>query len=426
MGRTLPTPRPFVWGNVAPGRPGRAQVRGFWSGRGARVPSSPVAAGDGDGETFDFVLDDDFVAAASVREPGWDERKKDQAKRQKEARKRGRKERNRHRRRRATPFLGALVLLVAASAVGFGMVGQGPLSSLDRTGAGGGGFASGTTGTTLLGDGSGTTSTTMGLQSRSYTLGVCITWDQTLDGARHETRDVSCDEPHLMEMTGDLTTEAKFDQFPTESEWDSLIDVECGPPTKKYLGASLDPRGRYYLSALRPLKEGWARGDRRLHCGIKQRGFEPVLDDEPEPEFVGRVDARAQQLLYPVGGCLSLDDRVPIACTEPHEFEFVGNVDLTGKIADVPEDASDDFFEPILDPECTKMTEAFLGRPMAEDEQLSWYGVRRSTWEIGGHLAQCAVVQLDDDGPVTRTTSLKGGAPSASTTAPTASTTAGG
>lgn len=357
--------------------------------------------GSGGKDPFDFVLDETFVSGASMREAGWKEREAEKARQQKAWRKRGRKDRNRRRLRRAVPVLGAVALLAVAAVLGFGVAGQGPLASL-KPDPSSGGTATATTTTTGAGaldagsagtaGSGGTTTTSIGLTRRSYDAGSCVLWDQDEGhGETRETRVVPCDEPHLMEMVSQQQVTIAGSSFPSDEQWSAEVKSGCTPPIEKYLGRPLDPHGRYHPSAIQPSPRSWAAGDRELYCGISQVGAEPVVPGRT-PLVAGKVDAAAQQLLYPIGACLTRgSNQREVSCAEDHTFEVVGQVDVTGLVADVPVGADESFWRAAVGTTCEHQAAAWVGRFLLPTEAWTWFAFESTSWRAGARIVQCGM-----------------------------------
>jgi hypothetical protein len=246
-------------------------------------------------------------------------------------------------------------------------------------------------------DGS-TTSSTFDLARRSYQRGDCVRWDQSADArATRETKVVSCDEPHLIEITG-RTTMPILKAYPTEAEWRGIIDNgECGKQVAAYLGGAIDPYGRFGVGVLQPTSEGWAVGDREIWCGVQIASFDRHSDTEAEP-FTGKAQEQPQGFVYPVGTCLAASDategmgRVP--CSEPHTYETVGDVDA-GKAFSTPPGPDSAAWATKLTPACTTVARTVFGGPPPKGVEILVGAIDPASWRTGQRRAECHVARYD-------------------------------
>jgi len=96
---------------------------------------------------------------------------------------------------------------------------------------------------------------------RNFSKGECIDIPSASgdDGAAHALT-VPCFGPHMLEIVGSASVPDNVVRFPTADAWPLYITQACGPLVVKYLGAPLDPRGKYVLKAIHPLATMWALG----------------------------------------------------------------------------------------------------------------------------------------------------------------------
>jgi hypothetical protein len=109
-----------------------------------------------------------------------------------------------------------------------------------------------------------------GFYKQDYEPGQCLTWDQD-DPGLTVSRVVDCQEPHLAEVADNLDLRGDHGDgapYPSDTDWQILVDTRCRPAIGAYLGQLLDPRGELETSSIRPQEDGWARGDRTLTCTI--------------------------------------------------------------------------------------------------------------------------------------------------------------
>src|SRR5581483_1726998 len=190
--------------------------------------------------------------------------------------------------------------------------------------------------------GGSTTSTSFDLAGRTYRPGDCVTWDQDVEGSEtRATRIVSCDKPHLIEMTGRWVMPI-LKSYPTDEEWDRLLaDGDCGKQAAVYLGGEIDPYGRFDVGAIRPTFRGWAGGDREVWCGVQLTRADLRTDPNVLGSFTGKVQSQPQGFVSPAGACLAGDPATrsttgQVHCTDPHIYEVVGDIDAGAAFSTPP------------------------------------------------------------------------------------------
>src|SRR5262249_36022873 len=143
----------------------------------------------------------------------------------------------------------------------------------------------------------------------------------------------------MVASDGDVT---RFDHAPSDQEWEQVFATDCKGPVEALLGAPLDPNGRYFPAGVRPSGSGWMMGDRQLVCGLAARELDKTVHPGPDvsPEnlvsFAGMPDAAKQWVDWPTGTCFGANTVFRVACETSHRFETTGDVDLTGRVAQVP------------------------------------------------------------------------------------------
>jgi hypothetical protein len=258
-----------------------------------------------------------------------------------------------------------------------------------------------------------TTSTTIGLVGRSYSPGQCVTWDQTREwkGLR-PTRIVSCDEPHLIEITGRHVLNL-VGAYPTEPEWDDIIDNgECGRLAAQYLGGEIDPEGRFATGVIRPVPEGWGRGDREVWCGVQATTTAVDHDSEFSVEFTGAVRSQPQTSLYGAGTCLARDPAAGVItgtvdCAQPHAYEIVGAVDAGARFKTPPPADSGQWASGRLGDDCDRLARSRFGGRLPAGVETSVFPIVEASWRTGKRTTECAAARYDTArNPVTLTTRL--------------------
>ncbi len=215
----------------------------------------------------------------------------------------------------------------------------------------------------------------------------CLTW-QKPDAA--DASQVSCQQPHLFEVTGTLEL-TDFDAdaaYPDAARWEQLVTELCSQRTTQALADQFDPFGRFTVGAIKPSEAGWLSGDRTLRCGVQTTGRTGTLF-----ATTGSVLQQDQSDVHPPGTCLGNDGKAvgdPVDCADPHAVELVGVVDLKGAFPDgYPDEAAQDRE---LNKECTRLAKDFAGgSDVAASKGLTlfWATLRAESWRAGSTRVDC-------------------------------------
>jgi hypothetical protein len=233
----------------------------------------------------------------------------------------------------------------------------------------------------------GATSTTerIRLQGGPWEAGTCLFWDQGAD--QDQTVKVrGCDEDHLFESVGPTTMpQPPGAPYPDAATW-NRVDLEvCTPLAQAFLGARLDPHGRFGAGHTQPLPSSWDRGERVLTCGLQLRSNTP-----PIAASRGRIADTDQSVVYPPGTCLG--DQVVLSCDQPHLAEVVGTATLT--TAEFPTD--EEWKAMVLTGECARQVTAKLGHPANPPASYpSLLRLRKESWDAGSRLVPCLVARSE-------------------------------
>lgn len=219
--------------------------------------------------------------------------------------------------------------------------------------------------------------------------GSCLSWSQPDASDIHI---VSCDQPHLYEVTGVVNIADRFAPgapSPTVDQWRDLAMERCTDGAQAYLGKPLDPFGKFTVSALRPSNTEWADGDREMRCVLQWAAPGGALQP-----IKGKAADQSQSPVWDPGTCLALVDKTvgnPIDCAQPHAYEIVATVDLrkhfTGGYPNHNDQAT------WLDTECNDDLQSYA-KDVDLDAQkliLTWDTVEQESWDAGSTLVNCKV-----------------------------------
>lgn len=242
--------------------------------------------------------------------------------------------------------------------------------------------------------------------------GDCLTWS-AIDAS--DLAKVDCGQTHLFEVVQDIDLSVfpgaewgPGSRFPSVLRFTELRDQFCAPAAMDYLGGRFDPHGKFSVGLINPGEAGWGAGERTLRCGLQFSSTTGNL-----LPIGGRVADQDQSRAWEVGTCIGINNGVPadpVECSQPHAFEAVAIVDLSGQFpGGVPSADEQDKF---LEATCTESTNAYLGDPNALRNKtltLFWDNLDFDSWLAGSRKVNCSVgKQVDGGGFASITSSAQG------------------
>jgi len=227
--------------------------------------------------------------------------------------------------------------------------------------------------------------------------GSCVTWTAPDVSDIHL---VPCAQPHLYEVTGVVNIGDKYPPDappPTVEQWRDIALERCSAGAPDYLGAPLDPYGKFTVSALRPGNDEWADGEREMRCVLQWAApggkLEPVT---------GNAADQSQAPVWEPGTCLGLVDKTvgnPVDCARPHAYEIVATLDLKTRFPDSYPSQNDQ--NTWLDTECNNAVREYAGEDVdlgAQKLILGWDVREQESWDAGSTLVNCKVgAKLPDE-----------------------------
>jgi Septum formation len=327
-------------------------------------------------------LDEDFIRGARVQELSAAERAKE-AKALKKADRKGR------RRRSGRRALGLLLPLAVVGGIVALSTRQRPTDGLSfKTSPTTVVSTSSTTGlpvATTTVDGA----TTVAFNGRTFVMGECVTWDQTIRTGRRDVQTVSCETAHLYEMVGMTEAPQQWTDGPnpTGPESHRMIVAACRRLAERYFGGPIDPSGFVELAGIHPSEQGWREGDRQIACalrrGVIDRSDATAVNKDLEIETVGSMRTSDQRFPWKIGDCLTKETwtlRVP--CDEPHMYEFVGWGEPPSQAA--PPDAHD----PVYNERCAALAHTY--QPETPPSIIVWnMTIEPESWVAGARSYAC-------------------------------------
>jgi len=272
---------------------------------------------------------------------------------------------------------GALIMLIAATALAASGQGLDVLGVADQQSSAPGGAPSGEDGDERA--------------ALTTEPGRCLTWGRDDAG---DVREVDCAQPHLFESVGAVdAAQPPGAPFPDDAAWQQLVTDRCTPAARAYLQGRLDPAGRYRAGALKPTQAAWDGGDRTVRCGLQAPGRTGALFPSR-----GRVADADQAVVFDPGTCLGLVGKEvsdPVACGETHAAEVAGTVDLGTQFRDGFPSVDDQ--DNYLQPTCQRIAEQYVGSAQKlTDSKLIvyWTNLAEESWNAGTRRVSCNLGSL--------------------------------
>lgn len=218
--------------------------------------------------------------------------------------------------------------------------------------------------------------------------GSCLTWTEP-DAS--DVRKVPCTQQHLFEVVGVADISDKYGpkaKTPDAETWRSLTETQCGEIARKYLGKPLDPYGKLSLGVLRPDPKQWAKGQRKLHCGLQWLG----PGGGPQ-ELIGLAADVNQSDVWPPGTCLALQNKTvgdPVPCAKKHAAEIIGLIDLKTRFDSY---VSEEDQYAWLDRKCNGLATQYASGSKWKEQglQLTWDTRKKVSWDAGSTQVNCWV-----------------------------------
>jgi hypothetical protein len=226
------------------------------------------------------------------------------------------------------------------------------------------------------------------LAARSYESGECVAYPDDEGGT---VRAVPCDQPHDLQITRSVDSPDAV-AYPTDEQWTAFIDAACAAPAEALIGLPVDPFGRFTLTAITPVADGWDESPSEVTCAV---GAQPTAPSDLSPQLTEDLRGlRDQSWHYAAGDCVSyhypeLEIEMPhtVPCDQPHDLEVTGTVEYAEGFGAPPVDKPD--------ARCRRVAEAYLGGPVPPPWQYSSAPLRPETWNAGRHYTHCVIAQVD-------------------------------
>lgn len=236
--------------------------------------------------------------------------------------------------------------------------------------------------------------------------GDCLDWTPSADPNkdRQDMRRVDCAEEHRFEVAAPLDMSlypaAEFGpgaRYPGALRFAELRDEHCVSAVNSYLGAKFDPHGKFSVGLMFPSESAWMDGDRTLRCGIQLSSTTGNL-----LPFTGPVAGQDQSNVWPAGTCIGINQNVPsdpVDCAQPHAYEVISVVDLSGQFPGTMPSVEDQ--DKYLEGVCTQSSNEYLGSADALRNKtltLFWDNLDLGSWLAGSRKINCSVGKEVDTG----------------------------
>jgi putative regulator of septum formation len=266
----------------------------------------------------------------------------------------------------------------------------------DRAGATGQGGSTKHTTTTV---GNGTTSTTREHVDLSQVgRGDCADIAGSDPMSRWVTV-VPCRAPHELEYVGPVSLVKAPRRYPGVDQLGKLAQPLCLARDVKYLGAPLDPFGRFLSEEFVPTRKGWKAGEREISCTLAWRPDSVPTAADGLTKFTGRVKGQDQTPRLATGTCIAFAEESHslgvVDCHVVHEYEITGSSDVTGKATTLP---THDQFGALTSDDCTRAGLAYFGGRLPAGVATGWFDIQDLSWTAGRRLVDCIAARPDGAG----------------------------
>jgi len=210
-------------------------------------------------------------------------------------------------------------------------------------------------------------------------------------------------------MAGHVTLPRTPIAYPGETTLSAVFDSgECKAVVEQYLGAKLDPDGRFYATGVMPSVESYADGDRDIWCGLARRPDEEQPDQtDPYYLYTGRLRAADQHRVFAIGSCLGGDgDHLSfgtVPCDGPHTVEIAGHVDLGARTGPAP---TEDDYQALVGTRCRQLAKTYAGPNLRLPVQSGWLWINEASWDSGMRTVMCTVAEYSGQRPLVITRHL--------------------
>ena len=224
--------------------------------------------------------------------------------------------------------------------------------------------------------------------------GRCLTWGRDDAG---DVREVDCAQPHLFESVGAVTaTQPPGAPFPPTRPGSSSSPTSAPRRPPGTCRAASTPRAATRRArSSRPRPRGTA-ATARCAAGCRPRAARARCFPS-----TGRVADADQAVVFDAGTCLGLAGKEvsdPVACGETHAAEVAGVVDLGTQFRDAFPSVDDQ--DNYLQPTCQRIAEQYVGSAQKlTDSKLTvyWTNLAQESWTAGTRRVTCNLGSLLTD-----------------------------
>ena len=131
------------------------------------------------------------------------------------------------------------------------------------------------------------------------------------------------------------------------------------------------------------------------------------MPNAPYVAFSGRAEGTSQALILSTGECGTSAYLGPVPCSQPHDEEVTGTIDLTRRVANPPDPSDDSGWGALVGADCARLAHNYLGFGPKGDVNSGWVPIQAGSWAAGRRVLECTVAHFRGGEALMSTGSLK-------------------
>ena len=242
-----------------------------------------------------------------------------------------------------------------------------------------------------------------GVAASNYASGSCVVWGQGKNTNDTTTEAVPCTSPHYDEIAAKLvlTDYPLGAAYPSADDWIQLVQTHCGSPDASYLGARVDPAGKFAVGGLYALPNDWTKGKRTLFCTIVTQG-EAQSGAGVYALSSGSAKGQNQEVIPVVGSCFVAGSAgakgyYEVSCDHVHDYEVTGSVTLQASVTSLPAPSA---WQGLVNSGCSSSATGYLGATPGAGIYVGWLPIPASSWDAGQRTVACITGRSDSVGHI--------------------------